>query len=114
VWGGPIEDGEKAMRTRVQNGDGRMRATRVRSEVETLQAQCVETIVRNMDRFTSLGGLPLSVCFEIVQRLLSLGLLTPHALGLLMETHGEIVALFKDLKADSTLPPVLPTRCRER
>mmetsp|Transcript_5440 Transcript_5440/g.16488 ORF Transcript_5440/g.16488 Transcript_5440/m.16488 type:complete len:88 (+) Transcript_5440:107-370(+) len=75
----------------------------------TLQDITTDAVARNLDGYASLGVIPLDVAAKLLQRVLQLGVLTPHSSALLAETgHEEIVRFLRQCKS---LPPILPTRC---
>jgi len=80
----------------------------------SLQGSAINAVATNIDRYDSLGLIPLDVCTSLLRRVLELGLLTPHAAKIFEETHHpEIKQWLKENLRSSTLPPVLtyPERC---
>mmetsp|Transcript_24207 Transcript_24207/g.52040 ORF Transcript_24207/g.52040 Transcript_24207/m.52040 type:complete len:97 (+) Transcript_24207:122-412(+) len=90
-------------------------AGRTKKNVQSLQQLSTQVVATSLDKYTSLGVLPLEVVALILNRTLTLGLLTPHSFKLFLETgHHEIREVFEKLEARETHIPVLPTRCGQR
>mmetsp|Transcript_3836 Transcript_3836/g.6554 ORF Transcript_3836/g.6554 Transcript_3836/m.6554 type:complete len:94 (+) Transcript_3836:11-292(+) len=82
-------------------------------EVESLQLLSTQVVATNIDKFTSLGLLPLSVVAQILNSVLQNGLLTPHSFKLFEDTgYPEIKDVFDKLEVNANGKlPVLPYRC---
>ncbi len=64
--------------------------TKKAASVQSLQELSTHVVATSLDKYASLGVLPLEVVALILNRTLSLGLLTPHSFKLFLETGHHV------------------------